>query len=127
MFHSRCKFVRLVPHHCDFHSTNGFQFCMDCSLNFFFFFDVSYTYDEDCTYRKACFRTITAVRVAVFLARLLFTCMDIESNPGPGLMDTRSEEVNVQLAGRFRAVPSFSINQFDSIIKNFPLQAQLPA
>ena len=105
----------------------AFNFAWTVHLIFFFFFDVSYTYDEDCTYRKACFRTIAAVRVAVFLARLLFTCMDIESNPGPGLMDTMSEEVNVQLAGRFRAVPSFSINQFDSIIKNFPLQAQLPA
>ena len=63
--------------------------------------------------------SVTAVCVAVFLARLLLLCIDVESNPGPGVMDTRSEEAKVQLAGRFGAPQSFYSNQCDGIMKTF--------
>ncbi len=128
VFRSLYKFVRLVPRHCDFHSANGLHFRTDCSL--FYFSYVSYTYDEKFTYRKARFGSVTAVCVAVFLARLLLLCMDVERNPGPGVMDTRFEEAKVQLAGGFGAPPSFSSNQCDGIIKTFstcPTTGQYPS
>ena len=56
--------------------------------------------------------------------------MDVESNPGPGVMDTRFEEVKVQLSGGFGAPPSFSSNQCDGIIKTFstcPTTGQYPS
>ena len=109
--------MRLVPRHCGFHSAIGLHFCTDCSL--FNFSYVSYTYNEKFTYRKTRFGTVTAVCLAVFPARLLLLCMDVERNPGPGVMDTRFEEAKVQLAGGFGAPPSFSSNQCDGIIKTF--------
>ena len=66
----------------------------------------------------------------MFLARLLLLCMDVESNPGPGVMDTRFEEAKVQLAGGFGAPSSFSNNQCDGIIKTFgtcPTAGQCPS
>ena len=94
MFSSLYKFVRLVPRHCGFHSAIGLHFCTDCSL--FNFSYVSYTYNEKFTYRKTRFGTVTAVCLAVFPARLLLLCMDVERNPGPGVMDTRFKEAKVQ-------------------------------
>ena len=96
MFRSLYNFVRLVPRHCDFHSANSWHFRTDCSL---FNSYLSYIYDEKCTYWKARFGTVTAICVAVFLARLLLMRMDVDSNPDPGLVDTRSEEMTVQPAG----------------------------
>ena len=91
---------------------------------------MSYIYDEKFAYRKARFGSVTAVSVAVFFVRLLLLCMDAESNPGPGVMDTRFKEAKVQLASGFGAPPSFSTNQSDSIIKTFstcPTTGQYPS
>ena len=83
VFRSQCKFVKLVLLLGYFPSSKGLYFYFDCAL--FSFSYVAYTYDESCTHRKARFGIVTAVCVSVFLARLLLMCMDVESNPGPGL------------------------------------------
>ena len=79
-----------------FPSPKGLYFYSDCAL--FNFSYVTYTYDESCTHRKARFGIVTAVCVSVFLARLLLMCMDVESNPGPGLRDTQPGKLMEQHA-----------------------------
>ena len=99
VFHSQCRFVKLVPRLGYFPSPKGLYFYSDCTL--FNFSYVTYTYDESFTHRKARFGIVTAVSVSVFLARLLLMCMDVKSNPVTGLRDTRPGKLMEQHAGGF--------------------------
>ena len=69
VFHSQCRFVKLVPRLSYFPSPKGLYLYNDCAL--FNFSYVKYTYDESCTNRKAHFKIVTMVCVSMFLACLL--------------------------------------------------------
>ena len=116
MFRSQCRFVKLVPRLGYFPSPKGLYFYSDCAL--FSFSYVTYTYDESCSHRKARFGIVTAVCLSVFLARLLLMCMDVESNPGPGLRDTRPGKPTEQQAGGFGGHSPFHFGRSDGTLQN---------
>ena len=116
MFRSQCRFVKLVPRLGYLPSPKGPYFYSDCAL--FNFSYVTYTYDKSCTHRKARFGIVTAVCVSVFLARLLLMCMDVESNPGPGVRDTRPGKLMEQHAGGLGAHTPFHFGRSDGTLQN---------
>ena len=118
VFRSQSRFVKLVPRLGYFPSPKGPYFYSDCAL--FNFSYVTYTYDESCTHRKARFGIVTAACVSVFLARLLLMCMDVESNPGPGLRDTRPGKLMEQHAGGLGVDMPFHFGRSDGTIQNPP-------
>lgn len=77
---TRSKEMRFVPHGFDLNSKG--QRKMYTDLPMFFFLSPCFTRDAPpCA--KARFGLVTASFLAVFLARFLLQCMDVEANPGP--------------------------------------------